>query len=230
MKPIYIVVLFVISFASSSLGQTFCLSFGNEQITNAGTKFEFDIYITRSGPVFQLGSSNLVFNFNNLGISTPILLTHTLSGSYSIPTVTNPLLNRASFNVVLNNDNNGIIINDTPTLLCRVQFSILNPALMSDMNWLYTGTTIQTVVFNDVFPATQLFATNNMNTCLQPLQSPLPLRLLSFSSEVAGKSIELKWETYEERNVSYFDIQRSLNGINYKSIGNVKADNNRTNA
>ena len=227
MKPIYIIVLFVLSFASSSLGQTFCLSFANQQITNGGTKFEFDIFITRSGPEFHLGSSNLVFNFNNLGISTPVLLSHTLSGSYDVPTVTNPLPNRASFNVVLNNDNNGIVVNDTPTLLGRVQFSILNPTLMSNINWLYTGGTTQTIVFNDVFPGvSQLFATTNSMSCLVPLNSPLPVDLININASSLEKSIRLDWKVAQEQNLSNYEVQRkSDNNTNFSVIGDVIAMN-----
>ncbi len=232
MSTKYIILITFLTLSSFAFSQsTFCLSFTNAQVTNGGTKFEFDINILRVGDAFNLGSSNLVFDFNPTGLSTPVLVSHTLpTPTYDLPTVTNPLPNRASFNIFLGSDNNGKLINTTPTLLGRVRFNILNPALMGNMNWLYTGGSTQTIVFNDVFPGvSQLFATNNTNTCLIPLQSPLPLQLLSFNSSVSGKSIDLKWTTTDEQNVSHFDIQRSLNGSNFVSIGDVKANINRIN-
>lgn len=215
--------------SSVSHSQTFCLSFGNPQIIDSGSKFQFDVFILRDGSPFQLGSSNLVFNFNTAGISSPVLISHTLNGSYDTPTVTNPLPGRASFNVVLSTNDGGIMVNETPTLLGKVQFNIINPALMSNNNWLYNGGTTETIVYNDSPPFTQLFATNTTLACLQMLNSPLPVKLVSFQSESNDKEIMLYWESTEEYLLSSYEVQRSLDGVLFSKIGAIDAKNNKNN-
>lgn len=222
---IYILsILLCSSFFSS--GQTFCLSFGNPQITNNGTQFEFDLRIERNNVPFQLGSSNLVFNFNQSGLSNPVLLSHSLPMSYDTPTVTNPLLGRASMNIVLHSDNNGLMIATTPTVLGRVRFNIINPSLLSNNNWLYNGGTTQTVVFDDTNPGNQLFATNTSTSCLQTLNVPLPVDLTKLTAYKSDKNIVVYWETQYEHSLSHYEVYKSENGIDFFKIGIVLAKNN----
>ena len=54
---------------------------------------------------------------------------------------------------------------------------------------------------------------------------PVPLKLLSFSAVRASGISFLKWVTENEYNVDHFDVQRSYDGINYSTIGNVAARN-----
>ena len=57
----------------------------------------------------------------------------------------------------------------------------------------------------------------------------LPLHFTSFEAKtVSGKSV-LQWFTENEANVSYFEIERSSDGLNYTKIGNMKAKNLPTN-
>lgn len=51
----------------------------------------------------------------------------------------------------------------------------------------------------------------------------LPLQLLSFTGQPAGKAVNLKWTTANEVNVSLFDIERSTDGNSFKTIGNMPA-------
>lgn len=52
----------------------------------------------------------------------------------------------------------------------------------------------------------------------------LPVELLSFHAALKGQSTDISWTTTEEINNSHFEIERSLNGIQFKSIGTVYAD------
>lgn len=54
---------------------------------------------------------------------------------------------------------------------------------------------------------------------------PVPLKLLSFSATRSRGVSSLNWVTENEYNVSYFDVQRSYDGSNFTSIGNVPARN-----
>ena len=51
--------------------------------------------------------------------------------------------------------------------------------------------------------------------------SPLPIELLYFTAEPEGENVICKWETASETNNAYFNVERSLNGIEYESIGQV---------
>lgn len=54
----------------------------------------------------------------------------------------------------------------------------------------------------------------------------LPVTLLDFSLEAAGKDVRLDWTTAEEVDVSHFEIERSLNGRNFDYVGQVRAVGN----
>ncbi|MEO6285898.1 MAG: metallophosphoesterase [Dyadobacter sp.] len=57
--------------------------------------------------------------------------------------------------------------------------------------------------------------------------NPLPVKLVSFEGNVTNQNyISLKWQTSEEENAAYFAVERSLNGIDFKDIGQVKASGN----
>jgi hypothetical protein len=56
--------------------------------------------------------------------------------------------------------------------------------------------------------------------------SPLPIELLSFNGENAGDYNMIKWETLIEINNSHFNIEKSIDGKNFISIGELKAAGN----
>ena len=54
----------------------------------------------------------------------------------------------------------------------------------------------------------------------------LPLVLLSFEGQAMGDYNALKWKTSIEENVDYFLVEKSKDGIDFASIGNVNAVGN----
>lgn len=50
----------------------------------------------------------------------------------------------------------------------------------------------------------------------------LPVELLSFDANILTNSVELNWITATEKNNSHFDVQRSLDGQSWQSIGLVQ--------
>ena len=52
---------------------------------------------------------------------------------------------------------------------------------------------------------------------------PLPLDLLSFTLEKDNGVALLKWTVTDQINTSFFDVQRSSNGLNFAAIGTVEA-------
>lgn len=58
--------------------------------------------------------------------------------------------------------------------------------------------------------------------------TPLPLSLLYFAGYNDGPVNRLNWETTNEINTNHFELERSLNAINFAPIGNVLAAGNST--
>jgi hypothetical protein len=52
--------------------------------------------------------------------------------------------------------------------------------------------------------------------------SALPVELLYFYGEKEGENVLLSWETATELNNDYFDVEYSLDGINFEKIGQVQ--------
>ena len=56
--------------------------------------------------------------------------------------------------------------------------------------------------------------------------SALPLTFMDFSGVIKNKNIELNWQTTNEINTDYFEVERSYSGSAYTHIGTVVAQNN----
>jgi len=54
----------------------------------------------------------------------------------------------------------------------------------------------------------------------------LPVEWLSFTGEKENTQISLTWITGNENNNSFFDVERSINGVNFIAIGKIMAGNN----
>jgi hypothetical protein len=59
---------------------------------------------------------------------------------------------------------------------------------------------------------------------------PLPLKWISFTGQLKNKTVELKWQTANEVNVSHFEIEHSTDGINWTPITSINAINGATNS
>lgn len=56
----------------------------------------------------------------------------------------------------------------------------------------------------------------------------LPVELISFTAEVAGEDVQVKWATALEINNSHFEVERSADGISFEKIGTVEGAGNST--
>jgi len=54
----------------------------------------------------------------------------------------------------------------------------------------------------------------------------LPVKLISFTGTPLGKANQLRWQTAQEVNSSYFGVEKSTDGIHFTGIGNVTAKGN----
>jgi hypothetical protein len=55
---------------------------------------------------------------------------------------------------------------------------------------------------------------------------PLPVSLINFNATLINKKIALNWSTATETNNDRFEIERSVDGINFNKIGQVKGKGN----
>jgi len=64
------------------------------------------------------------------------------------------------------------------------------------------------------------------NVTVQCSNCALPIELLDFKAKEYNESIELMWTTATEKNNDYFTIERSIDGINFETVGMVNAVGN----
>lgn len=63
---------------------------------------------------------------------------------------------------------------------------------------------------------------------LSSLTNPLPLQFLSFKAQCGNETITLDWTTAQEQHTGHFTVQRSIDGTDWDSIGEIKAAGNST--
>jgi hypothetical protein len=75
---------------------------------------------------------------------------------------------------------------------------------------------------------TGLLASNSVGNALLyfGFNGTLPLSMTSFTGEAQGNQTLLNWTTAQEENTNDFQVQRSLDGQNYTTIGTVTAAHN----
>jgi uncharacterized repeat protein (TIGR03803 family) len=59
-----------------------------------------------------------------------------------------------------------------------------------------------------------------------PESGPLPVILVSFAGKNTGISNDLQWKVALERNISYYELQRSIDGQNFEAISQIAAKGN----
>ena len=55
---------------------------------------------------------------------------------------------------------------------------------------------------------------------------PLPLKLISFDGKLKDDKTYMNWITFQENNVSHFEVERSVDNVQFTSIGKVNATGN----
>ncbi len=68
------------------------------------------------------------------------------------------------------------------------------------------------------------FATWHYMGADEIIGSPLPVALLSFTGNKLGADVVLNWVTSSEINNNYFVVERSLNGVDFDAINQVKGN------
>ncbi|MFK7946158.1 MAG: lamin tail domain-containing protein [Saprospiraceae bacterium] len=76
---------------------------------------------------------------------------------------------------------------------------------------------------NSTFTIGEWTINNDYNIAdIQALSAALPVELLHFNAKPQNQTTILTWSTASEENNAYFDVQRSTDGINFETIGQVE--------
>jgi hypothetical protein len=70
---------------------------------------------------------------------------------------------------------------------------------------------------------------SSQTVSFSPSESPLAVKLVSFTAEQQSKRVKLNWTTASETDNSYFTIERSTDGAEWKEIKKVNGAGNSTN-
>ncbi|HAS45064.1 MAG TPA: hypothetical protein DCS93_31570 [Microscillaceae bacterium] len=71
-----------------------------------------------------------------------------------------------------------------------------------------------------------IFGCTSSNYCDCNLGMPLPIELISFTATTRTNVVVLRWSTIKEVNNAFFTLERSLDGLNWEEITNVKGAGN----
>lgn len=89
-----------------------------------------------------------------------------------------------------------------------------NPTYAGDVVFLYTATDSYGQVSNSASYTIPVIEVSN---------GPLPVRLISFTGSFDKKLAQLNWQTTQEINSSYFEVQRSADGKTFEPVATLTA-------
>jgi hypothetical protein len=81
-----------------------------------------------------------------------------------------------------------------------------------------------TLTSTTVISASATKGASTVNASVTLSLPPLPVELVSVSAEVKGGQAHLTWLTASELDNDYFDVERSLNGKAFTTVGQVKGN------
>ncbi|MBL7917718.1 MAG: T9SS type A sorting domain-containing protein, partial [Bacteroidia bacterium] len=56
--------------------------------------------------------------------------------------------------------------------------------------------------------------------------NPLPITLLTFTAIPVGKNVRVNWSTATEKDVDYYEVEKSKDGINFEFVDKIKSHGN----
>jgi hypothetical protein len=76
--------------------------------------------------------------------------------------------------------------------------------------------------------ARELVPTTALCSSLQAARGPLPITLISFGARPVGEQVELRWETAQEIDNHYFELERSADGRRFAAVARVAGAGNNS--
>lgn len=98
--------------------------------------------------------------------------------------------------------------------------NVMNAIALTDLN---AGDLLENGILYALFDSVTSFSGGTGATGVGPLDTPLPVTLLGFSAICKNERSELFWQTMSEFNNQFFEIEHSVDGINYSSIQKIPA-------
>lgn len=167
---------------------------------NAGT-FAPHVITIAEGPINLLGAIRVTrfWKLNNTNGVGAVDLSFDTTGL----TLTGGAL-LSNYSLIIDNDGDGNFNTGT--------YTIFHATSVSGMKLIFSGVTLPDgAVFS-------IITTPSPN-------SSLPAVWVSFTAEASNGDGLLKWKTTDEYNVARYEVEHSLNGTNFKTIGSVAAYN-----
>jgi len=171
----------------------------------------------------RLGSSMIKFNYNNLGLSTPILVTahNYSSGFYSPMTVSELGGGIASININLGFAFAGFPVNVASLWsdVATVGFTITDPNQSSGLVFrsISEGTDPTVILDHDQ-------VTPNVEGTFAGLDVSLPVELAEFTADEGANGVELYWRTESEIENLGFLLDRRTESTDWTEIASYKTN------
>lgn len=125
--------------------------------------------------------------------------------------------------------NKTILAGQTFAFYITASNPILSTGLLTTTNSGYTAITSNSdvTVFGGVgisYPFGTVTANRSFNGTIHYTQGdPLPVTLLDFTAVKTNESVLLEWQTESEYNSDYFEVERSVNGIDWNRLFTINA-------
>jgi hypothetical protein len=200
----------------------------NFDITENGTKFNFDIFTLRtSAPDFRMGNSSYFLRFVTGTFANPVLTY--VNPKYTVGSVTSSYnemqpfgysSGKVAIQLYYNSGGPGDVISNDPGVqgfgekIASVKLDIITLNL-PDLRW----DNINTAVVN---PQNESAISTNNGF----YNSALPVELSSFSAVSNGNSVKLSWSTSSEENNAGFEVQRKSATGDWIKAGYVQGSGN----
>lgn len=200
--------------------QTYCIHFS----VAANTATDITIKISLVGSTsFSMADGNLAFYYDGTKLSSPTLVSNTLTGDYygiSVTDNTVGVKKEASFNYAWSGPGSVTILT-TDVEIVQIKF----------MKSTSTGTanySMETGKIGDLYKASPLTLLNQGSCASADLT--LPLEYLDFQAKLTEeKKVALTWVTASEVNVKNYVVERSTDGTHFETISNPVPANNSLN-
>ncbi|MBI1184662.1 T9SS type A sorting domain-containing protein [bacterium] len=234
--------ILTITLLAATLSQVFAQNYDlqfvpvkNDGVLNGS--YQVKIQIKANTGSFNLGLSNLTFDYNTTGLfsgvspddgnnAPQIVIMHNFStGNYSDLTLTEPQRGTLSLNInyAFETPNNGTSVSTSWVDVATIDFVIRSTGELSNLTWRddqSTGVINPVIINDDALPANSIgrnsVSGNNV---------ALPVELIYFSAAKQNQNVVLDWATAVEENCHEFEIQHSIDGVMWEEIGAVACSN-----
>lgn len=250
MKKLFTTLLLIVALCVVGFSQgQYDVRFNLNMLDCDGEQFLMDVDVRASDPAatFTIAEQNYRFSFNRNALtpgstiiseegelSSFILNNGVLTALYSPHNLGGSLDTIISYNVELSGGD-GVLVEGAWVNVGTLGFQVTDIDACLDLTWhnrnIFPPTFVSTFQGGTRVPVGEGAYINDLTfDCFSDIcAESLPVELTSFDA-VNGEdcTIDLTWKTATETNNAYFRIEKSIDGINYETIGTVQGNGNST--